>query len=98
MKRNLPATKEHTSWSQNHPIQNNFQRAERRSNSLHRRCFNFYLNKNDCRELEQRTAKKKMETSKMEVYLFFGGRYRYNMVRGMEHAKMVQIRVLKPDG
>ena len=27
----------------------------------------------------------------------FGGRYRYNMMGGMEHAKMVQTRVLKPD-
>lgn len=32
-----------------------------------------------------------------EVYLFFGGEYRNNMVGGMEHAKMVQTGVLKPD-
>lgn len=38
-----------------------------------------------------------MKTSIIEVYLFFGGRYRYNMVGGMKHAKMVHTRVLKPD-
>jgi len=37
------------------------------------------------------------KASIIEVYLFFGGKYRNNMVGGMEHAKMVETRVLKPD-
>lgn len=62
---NLPATQKHPSWSQNHPIQNNFQRTEHASNSLHSRCFSFYLKIYDAiHEFGMRKVEKKQQNPK----------------------------------